>query len=344
MTEKFEFNSEVYMDGVRQIPQQINVAPNAQGVLTEHMGDASVNGDDIYRIPVNDTALMLTVDGKSSVRLYAKDFEANRHLATLTVVESTVDGIRLRENNTIVHAIVTNCYMRDSYIGFNKNWSNIFSKDIENVHLENSRLENTWLPTEADRNMCGVETDSVPDVYIRGSEIYGSGLFSSYGIDIQSSQLKNCHLTAQGGKLILLRAFLNDINIDCQTGILLLKGHWNDMRFKPIQFDVWDQFQFCRIDTPDTFYYFYHTGDGIYCVDSHKSYISVEVDRKFGETFQNEILNMVADGCAITDFTRSQAQFVIDSIQSRMKVIEAMERMGFFDPRGEVNDQKGGEE
>jgi len=344
MTEKFEFNSEVYMDGVRLIPQQINVAPNAQGVLTEHMGNASVNGDDIYRIPVNDTALMLTVDGKSSVRLYAKDFEANRHLATLTVVDSTVDGIKLRENNTIVHANVTNCYMRDSYIGFNKEWSNIFSRDVESAHLESTHLENTRLPAESDRNMDGTETDSVADVYIRSSSIYDSSLYSVYGIDIQTSELKNSHLVAQGGKLILLRAFLNGISVDCQTGILLLKGHWNDMRFKPIQFQVWDQFQFCRIDTPDTFYYFYHTGDGIYCVDSHKSYISVEVDRKFDETFQNEILNMVADGCPICDFTRSQAQFVIDSIQSRMKVIEAMERMGHFDPRGETDGQKGGEE
>ena len=327
MTEKFEFNSEVYLDGERQIPHQINVAHNAQGVLEEHMGNADVKGDDLYRLPVNDTAVMLTVDALCVIKLYSKDLKDNRHLATLTAVNSHIDGLRMRENNTVINCRLSQSYMRDSLISYTGEQG-----VADGLHLESASVKNCVFT-----NIKGRVEGAL--VYVRNSTVDGGFMRATQAVTVQRATLNNCHLAAEDNPIRLHQVVMTNVDIYSLGLLSVANGRWTDLVLAPMSLDVQGQFHMSQLQTPDAVYNFYRAEDNIYYVQYPDGGVNILVDPNGGPGYEEAIREMVCNGLTETAYEKSIARYVLDAVSSRLKVINVLEDDGVFKEWG-VEDGK----
>lgn len=320
MSDKFEFNSTVILDGVRQIPGKINVSKNTKGELIEHMGDTTVNGSDIYLIESKLGSVMLTVDGTSTVILQAEHLDKNRHLAVLTVVDSIIEDVSIRGNNTVVRCEMSNCALRDSLVEFTKSRSNLNCNEIKNISFVSAEVKDTSICAGHE----GLEYDQVM-LWIEDSTLHDSFINCPEG-RITSVHLRHSSISTTQ-ELTLTRARLEHCTIrTAGPSLCITNGAWTGLHFRAPKLDVNAQFQMCAIDTPEYSYYFYNSGGGIYCVASHKGYNNLVVDLGNPE-FEQLVLDMIADGSPVDDYHRSMAKYVLDSIASRMMVLKTIDNL-----------------
>ena len=321
MPEQFSFNSKVTLDGVRLIPGKINVTKNANGELVEHMGDVNFKGNDIYLVETKMGSLMLTVDGLSSVELRSEDLEKNRHLATLTVVNSDIKHVEIRGNNTVVGCVMRDCMLRDSLVEYTETQPGSGKRnEVSNVEFSSADVKNTVLYAGDCEN---VEHDQIL-LTINSSTLRNGFIACAEGV-ISTSHLKTCSFSTKE-KLTLRGAFMNDCRIETTGDLTITKGHWGWLNFKTDTIDVNGSFEMTRIETPDRDYYFYNAGDGIYCVASHKGYhdIAIQLGSDF---YEQSVLYMVTEGSVVNDYYRSVAKYVLDTIASRLAVLKILNEM-----------------
>lgn len=327
MSEKFEFNTEFYIDDVRQIPDQINVAKNAHGVMEEHMGDDKVKGQDLYNLIVNDTSLIVLASGDVVLRMYSEDLKDNRHVATLTIANSRVDGIKLRGSNIIINAELKNVSMWDSQVENTGNGDRIvYDHFMDNVILKGCKLKNVCIGKADERANIDVMHTFID------CEMERVFLSSSKPAYVRSGVLKDSTVLSFNGGVHLRRVSLDDVNLQFEDDIQIQKGFWmNFQACRGYSMGVRSQFELTQIETPDGPLYFYRAGDGIYCVTSHKAYRVAYVDPDKGARYVEEVRRLIYDtGNEIVenDYNNSIVQYVLDTVASRLNIIKHLEQTG----------------
>jgi len=339
MSEKFEFNTEVYLDGERLVPSQINVAKNKDGVLVEHMGDNTVNGQDIYNIPVNDTTVIIMASGDTVVKLRSEDLKENQHVATLTVAHSKIDGIKIRGNNVVISIDeMKNVSMRDSQVVWTTPGTRAMAA-IENFILENTSLKDVVI---------GVPERDPQGVYnvLESCEITDSYISSFMPMKMKACCLKRSTVRSFAGSVDLAYAYIECVHLEFENDLKINTGHWSEFQAcRGFSMDIRGIFEMTKIETPDAPFYFYHAGGGIYCVSSHKGYRHAWVDPSQKEPFVDQLRKLVYDKDKVsqtdyTDYQESVVQFVRDAVVSRLRVIEQLQKIAASKARGTKSGQE----